>query len=268
VTTEGLSGTLCHYTTGEAAFGHILPTRRLRMSPYGQMRDPLENRELAFVSATSAAGLQSEARRLSHLASLIQLVRDRMALLSLTVDAEDGYDPEQEPFMRAWARAPLWEQYAEDHAGVCIAFDQASLVADISAALEPLGGATAAHRVVYLPRGFADTETSRIDLTQFNPYDLPALARFVIERHVDLFFVKALDWQSEHEFRVIHSSDEAPEDGYVQVPFRLESIRALIVGEKFAEWQLPAARMACDQARVQLLRIEWRSGLPQPTPVT
>ena len=36
-----------HYTTRDAAFGHILPTRKLRMSPYSAMRDPLEKQEVA-----------------------------------------------------------------------------------------------------------------------------------------------------------------------------------------------------------------------------
>lgn len=34
-----------HYTTRDAAFGGILLSRRLRLSPYGVMRDPLENQQ-------------------------------------------------------------------------------------------------------------------------------------------------------------------------------------------------------------------------------
>jgi hypothetical protein len=42
---DDLADTLCHYTTADAAFGHIVPSGELRMSPYARMRDPLENRE-------------------------------------------------------------------------------------------------------------------------------------------------------------------------------------------------------------------------------
>jgi hypothetical protein len=42
---------LCHYTTTDAAFEYILPTGQLRMSPDGLMRDPLEERHLAFSAA-------------------------------------------------------------------------------------------------------------------------------------------------------------------------------------------------------------------------
>jgi hypothetical protein len=231
------------------------------------MRDPLENRQLAFVSATPVENEPSEESRLWDLGWFIQLVRDRMTLLSLTVDADDGYRPEDEPFMRAWARASLWEKYAEEHAGVCIAFDRASILDDLLPDLKARGGATAAGQVVYLPRGFADTATSRIDLSQFNTYELPKVAEFVIERWHDLFCVKTLDWNSEHELRVIHSSSEVSDDGYVYVPFRASSIRAVVLGEKFPESRLSTARAVCNRAGVQLLRIEWRAGLPQPVPV-
>jgi hypothetical protein len=137
---------------------------------------------------------------------------------------------------------------------------------DLSAHLTARG-VTVAKRVDYSPRGFADTATSRIDLTRLNPYDLPALAQLVIDRQHDLFFVKALDWKSEHEFRVIHSPSGRSDEGYVYVPFRAESVRAVIVGERFADAGLRAARAVCDQVGLQLLCIEWRSGLPQPTPV-
>lgn len=262
---ESLSGALCHYTKSEAAFQHILQDQALRMSPYARMRDPLENRQLAFVSANEVGNLQAE-DSLLDLGWLIQQVRDRMVLLSLTGDAEDGYRPEHEPFMRAWARARLWEQYAENHAGVCIVFDRESILEDLSAHLTARGP-TAGKTVDYSPRGFTDTATSQVDLTRFNPYDLPALAQFVLERQHDLFFVKALDWKSEHEFRVIHSPSRPSDEGYVYVPFGVGSVRAVIVGERFAAERLHAARAACDHVGVQLLRIEWRCGLPQPTPV-
>jgi hypothetical protein len=48
-----LANTLCHYTTAEAAFEHIIPWGELLMNPYARMRDPLENRELSFGGVAS-----------------------------------------------------------------------------------------------------------------------------------------------------------------------------------------------------------------------
>lgn len=35
---------LCHYTRADTAFSHIIPSGKLKMNPYGKMRDPFENK--------------------------------------------------------------------------------------------------------------------------------------------------------------------------------------------------------------------------------
>jgi hypothetical protein len=113
--------TPCHYTSAEAALDHIIPAGRLRMSPYARMRDPLENRELTFVGSLPLDH-KPEELVLEELTDLmddatlrIRRIRNRMLLLSFTVDATVGYNDGDEPFMRAWARARMWEQYASNH---------------------------------------------------------------------------------------------------------------------------------------------------------
>jgi hypothetical protein len=256
-----LTGALCHYTSAQTAFDHILPSQSLRMSPYVRMRDPLENRELGFVSARPTGGDNDEGRLL-QMADLIQQVRRGMLLLSFSTDASRGYRRNDEPFMRGWARARMWEQYAENHAGVCIVFKREPLLEAVRAGATD-AGKVAAREVSYLPRGFADTDTHTVDLSRFNPFDLPGLARFVIEHQDDLFFVKALDWEGEHEFRIVELPPEARSEQYKVVPFGgPSSIAAVIVGERFPAWQLPGARAVCDRLDVRLLQLDWRAGIP------
>jgi hypothetical protein len=113
---DDLADTLCHYTTAEAAFQHIIPYGKLRMSPYVRMHDPLENRELTF----GAAGWDDDAQAkdlMEDVVDRILLYRDQTRLLSFTIDAVSGYTEGDVRFMRAWARARMWEQYASNHAG-------------------------------------------------------------------------------------------------------------------------------------------------------
>jgi hypothetical protein len=82
--------TLCHYTTAEVAFQHIIPYGTLRMSRYVRMRDPLENRELTF----GAAGWGDDAQAkdlMDDVVDRILLYRDQTRLLSFTIDAVSGY---------------------------------------------------------------------------------------------------------------------------------------------------------------------------------
>jgi hypothetical protein len=129
-----LANTLCHCTTAEAAFQHIIPTGFLRMSAYSAMRDPLENRELHISAASSAPPEESEADNtlMTVVKDGIDRVRDATRLLSFTIDATEGYTmPADLPFIRAWARARMWEQYGDNHAGVCIALNRERAVAHI-----------------------------------------------------------------------------------------------------------------------------------------
>jgi hypothetical protein len=65
-----------HYTTRDAAFGGILPSRSLRLSPYGAMRDP---------SRTSNGGLPSLVAKLISVAGQSQTAfRENPALRNLT----------------------------------------------------------------------------------------------------------------------------------------------------------------------------------------
>jgi hypothetical protein len=121
---DDLADTLCHYTTADAAFGHIVPSGELRMSPYARMRDPLENRELPFGGGASGDETEAHVKLMDRIVTAIRNVRDATRLLSFTVDAREGYTDSDLPFMRAWARARTWEQYASNHAGICIAFDR------------------------------------------------------------------------------------------------------------------------------------------------
>src|SRR3954467_8517325 len=76
---------LAHYTRAETAFAHILPERRLRMSPYRAMRDPLENKRPVIGQMTSASDEQEAQQRLfAAVQKEIGRVRDPYLLLSFT----------------------------------------------------------------------------------------------------------------------------------------------------------------------------------------
>jgi hypothetical protein len=267
-----LAGTLCHYTTAEAAFQHIMPSGLLRMSPYAQMRDPLENRELTFSGSGWMGGdadVDSELMDvMEEVVDRIHVFRDQIRLLSFTIDATKGYSDDDEPFMRAWARARMWEQYASNHAGVCIALDPKLALAHMEAHLRK-HGTVQSGEVRYTPRGFRNTATSTLQLDRFREGDIvDRVAEFAIEHEQDLFVTKTLDWESEHEFRVSLVADVGSDDEYIYVPIGddAKSVQAVTLGERFPEWQFPAAKYACEQVGVELLKIQWRVGLPWPLP--
>lgn len=266
-----LTGSLCHYTKADTAFQFIVPSLTLRMSAYSRMSDPFENRELMFSGRSRTPKSEDDMRELHgpfvDVCESIQRVRNRMLLLSFTVDATEGYTAADRPFMHAWARARMWQQYASDHAGACIVFDRERTIGNITAELHQVGSPTSAE-VAYSAQGFRGTSAADLNLDSFREDYSQKFGEFVRRNERDLFFTKTLDWQTEYEFRITVFPNEPARDGYLSVSFGgAKSIRAVIVGENFPTWQIPAAKAACDRHAITLLKMTWPGGRPWPAPV-
>jgi Protein of unknown function (DUF2971) len=256
-----------HYTSREAAFEHILPTGRLRRSPLTHVNDPLENRPWLFPGAylVDEDSPDADARK----ASLFRFVRgalriwDASKLLALSIDAPRGlgYQGRAEPFGRGWARARMWDQYAEGHRGVCLLFDREKLTEAVRALQEQGLGATYHGPVKYTNEGPLGSSLS-LDLQALPAEITPhVVAEFIDEHNEVLFFLKTSDWDTEFEYRFIVVSSRQ-EDVLVDYG---DAFAAVIVGERFPPWQRASGVEACQRAGVEALRLDWSTRRPRPT---
>jgi hypothetical protein len=252
-----------HYTTREAAFGDIIPQRRLRFSTYARMRDPMENKQWAFpaayfVSDDEPADLRERAYfEFHHRAAEIF---EQAHLLAFTVDTE--YPWPDELFGRGWARARMWEQYAEAHKGVCLMFDRGRLSQRISNDLHrQLNVRPYEKSVEYTPRGGELT----LDLAKF-PTPVPAdfVRDFIEENHHELFFKKTLDWETEHEYRF---ATTAPPGEPLYADYG-DALVGIIVGEKFPDWQRASAIESARQVGLVPQLMLWDNKHPVPVALT
>jgi hypothetical protein len=256
-----------HYTTREAAFEHILPTGRLRFSRYEHMRDPLENR--AWLIAAGGWGDKTPAQEEEEAAGfftfnrMADAVRRESRLLSLSVDSPEDLE-EPDPFFRGWARARMWEQYAETHKGACLVFDREALGVAVDTEIDHLKLPKANRGLVEYESGRSDTPMLDFDrLRGENPESY--VAQYVAEHFRTLFFMKTLDWEAEHEFRfsiIGPLGDPEPFEVFME-----KALVAVIVGELFPRWQIPGALEACHVAGAQPLRIAWDVGAPRLAPL-
>jgi hypothetical protein len=174
------SAYLCHYTRAETAFEYILPTGQLMMNPYGKMRDPYENKRPMFRSVSAwGEDADAQARIFWLLQREVAVSRDPMRLLSLTQgDTSLGGELEK-PFRCPWARARMWEQYGDNHAGACLMFDREALLQTLR---HKLGGRGAywEGEVEYTVAGFADCAGGSVMLGNFDE----ATLKDDVARHV------------------------------------------------------------------------------------
>jgi Protein of unknown function (DUF2971) len=190
---------LSHYTTAATAFERILPDGELRMSPYRLMRDPAENQDL-FPGTAFFGGRPDAERARGETVQSIREARDQIRLLCLTRDTT-SYEGRDSVFGCCWARARLWEQYAESHRGVCLVFDRAQLEQTLNAELSQQG-AVYLGEVEYTPAGPAVRAASIVDERIFDRATRPEA---VLDFIRNLFFLKAEDWATEYELRTATS---------------------------------------------------------------
>lgn len=262
---------LAHYTSADTAFRWILPDRRLLLNPYERMRDPLENRDLTFVGGGAFELPDATFERNIHLADAgIRAARKNFRLASFTQDAsnDDRHWSRARLLSCPWARPRMWEQYADNHRGVCLLFDKQLLI-------EGLSERFVCRAVVYSPEGYAGSDGAQgiRDLGIIDP-DRPETAVAAVHEHVmshfdDFFFSKTDDWAAENEFRIIRGAlpgvavvDDDGDNAYLAIR---DALRAVIVGEHFPNWQLPAAEAALAAfPEAELRRMSWHVGQPYP----
>jgi hypothetical protein len=262
-------GLLAHYTKASTAFEHILPGK-LRLSPYRLMRDPAENKDIRPNIFASGIGAEAD-RAIYEFYAQIKAARDRMRVLSLTRDGDGGGD--SSTFDCCWARPRMWEQYGDNHLGVCLLFDRARLERAIceqwpddqirqlgNVEYRRDGSAEVWRRTAYVPRGPSDEE------------DLAGMAADLIRDNPDAyFFLKSDDFATEYEYRVVLTASIRNEEEYAYVDYR-DSLVGVVLGERVPPWQRAAAIKACSTLEAKLGkgklgRIEWIHGRPRVFPV-
>lgn len=250
--------TLYHYTRLETAIEKILPTLKLRMSPFSQMRDPRESKAWPVV----AGGFPGD-RPLSVLDQawgegqrFMDQVKDRFKLLALTMDDVETPDP----YGRGWARARMWDRYADGGRGVCLAFDKRGLTETVMGQLQ--GGA---YPPACGPVEYRDEPlwTFTFDIDDL-AHDAPStIAERLYQDLETLFLRKLTDWQSEHEFRFIVETDDA-EPRHVDTR---GALRAICLGPETPREYRPAFAELCRPHAILVAQLTWWNSDPLVTGV-
>jgi hypothetical protein len=249
---------LYHYTHLRTALEFIFPEWQLRMTPFSLMRDPRESRNWGFEGSISDIfDAREQTMRFARLAEMVKELKDRTKVLALTQDDPTERDAESAVFGRGFAHPRLWEHYADDHRGVCLAFDRKTLTDILVGSFS--AGALHHGRVNYVDREIA------VDARRFlmeNIHGLPDAD--VINEHLgmyrdELFFTKLRDWETEAEYRFVLHTDHVE---HVHASIR-NSVRAVILGDAVSPSYVPALAAQCDPVTVPIWRMRWQEARPR-----
>ena len=247
-----------HYTKADTAFGAIVADQTLRLSPYNLMDDPFESQEWMIGGSGYVGEDDNLDQKWGERFALINKAKAETKVLSLSVDAA-GYEGRLDPFGRGYARASMWQLYADSHSGVCLAFDRDSLTEQLMPQLEALG------RTFHGPVQYHKGGITEVDLgAEFFVLDsaggdaLEDVERHIEDHHDALLFTKLADWQGEWEYRFVAVGEG---DDYVYCSIG-NSLRAVILGHKFPPWQGESARKLCEERGLALYRVHWEHWRP------
>ncbi len=253
----------------------MLDGGELWMNNMSRMDDPREKKEWRVRVALGPGGIgrtmllaADEANRMTDVC-----LRRGARIGCFTVDDKRTSASPDTLFHKGWARARMWDQYAAWHDGAVLAFDMdlvrrcdEAAAADSTPAGHPwksklFGSGTVQYLDEALELSLNMEDVDRAGL-------LDAIDDLQVGQGVPkkLYFTKNTDWASEREFRVVAVQwDEQgrPPDNVLKVRFA-ESLRAVIVGQGLAAFDLPSVKaQVARYPGVELLRCLWVNGAPQ-----
>jgi Protein of unknown function (DUF2971) len=244
---------LYHYTTLETALVHILPTLRLRLGPFSEMRDPREYKDW-WPSASGFGDFDKKEFERGYAASSarLNLLHAEFKLLSTTVDSDHA---DEGIFGRGFARSRLWNAYAGEGTGVCLILRKEDALRTLPQQLETVG--RLAHGAVHYANNAIRHELT-LGFDEILVGDLDAIADRIAERHLDaLFLTKNTEWESEREYRFVVRSPRQ----YEHVDIR-SCLHAVCRGPESAKTADRALRFFASELGIGLGLVEWHNNDP------
>jgi Protein of unknown function (DUF2971). len=259
---------LYHYTNPET-LQLILGSKSIRLSSLARMNDARESRKwYPSLQVDVEGGVTNDEHR-RWLTEIDEALRQRSKVACFTGDRfPSGPGEDGDEFHRGYARARMWDQYADHHKGACLIFDQVVLVQQAEHALG-IHGAVRFGRVSYIDRRVGDAK----GMLWFNASDLRRGVAEAAEQYLDsnwqeLLLTKNLDWASEEERRIL----------FVE-PGSIETIREFNFGGSLVSVVLGESSKPELQAQVVALarsaglpsgmvaQCSWFGGSPQVVPL-
>lgn len=263
-----------HYTSALGLF-RILESRKLRMGTYDGMNDPREAKEWVAEQLLLPPGKVTIESLTSHhevQKSLDRMLRGNARLACFAQD--DSTHSGTGLFHRGWARASMWDRYAQRHQGARLVFDRDEFIEAFEEFLNlfetQFGSSFSDKLVVTRTWGSVVYADKAREIQVSGTYPTPeslfeALDEMTNDGKVisQLYMTKNQDWMSEREFRVVAAFGTTRADFELIVTLPLTSLKAIIVGEAHA---FPRAIETLVSSNIphqpDILRCGWFSGAP------
>lgn len=263
--------TLFHYTKVETAIEYILTQKHLRLSPFSDLHDPYEYKDIEYDIADY--NTEKELIKAIEIGDTVSQKRKNGFKVACFCSNEKarifGVDNNEildsVPSLYGYANSRMWSQYANGHDGVCLVL--------LFSEIEMMG----------LFRPEIDGYTQRFSDIIVGPVDyrcelekpvlMPTMVselgekqyekKFMKDYYAKLFLQKSIDYRDENEFRICVYD---PKDKYVYMDIH-SSLVGVIIGDKVSYENKQKINWLCDSYGFvpDVREISWRQGKAEIT---
>jgi hypothetical protein len=244
-----LNKRLYHYTQSETLYKLILKNMKIKFSKYQFLNDPRESKTWPFVFYSK------ESKDYNNFSSKFfedfsKYILDNSYVFCCSRDNPQANENKLDiSFQSGFGHPRMWAQYAQNHTGVCIAFNKEKLHKAISITIdqetlfygpvEYLNSASGPQNNAYHIQYIEDIYKKGISATVNSL--LPKYSK-------EYFFTKHLDWQDEWEYRWICFSNKF-DDLYIPIE---DCIEEIIIGQDCSEFDIMEIKKACNLKNIKL----------------
>jgi hypothetical protein len=270
-----------HYTKKTIALEKILFEKKIKLGQFEFTNDPRETKERLFHFISSKGNKYRSKENANWIRDeVVRIINQEWKLLCVSLhhpklnpphvsilDRHEILNPNDSSslyfntFMAGSYRPRMWAQYAENHQGVCLKFNGTKLNDQIQNELrdrcEIFYG-----EVLYSDESLLERFT--VDLFDVFQSEQPTmvLRKLIRENYERLFFCKANDWETEHEWRwLVWGKENSAE--YVSIEGVIEEV---LIGVDFPKVYLPSLIKICEELDIPAGRMIWANGVPYLEP--
>ena len=262
----GVSSDFVYRYIGTDGLACTLETEQFRLNAWSSMNDPREAKNWVAAGPIRGSGSLTD----DEVSKRIDDVLRRSArLLALSQDREPESEAARPHLLhRGWARAAMWDRYAQGHRGACLVVDRTALsettrlIPAVDGRYTTWGKVTYKDEPVSIPIMGTFSSIGEVN---------DAIDQFLSQRYAisGLHMTKNRDWHTETEIRLAMIDQQLPErefDTALYIPV-CNAIKAVILGSEH-----PAPRLTAEGTRKLLgthapefFTCTWQGGVPKLT---
>jgi len=268
---------LFHFTKAETAIKFILFEKKLKFNALKNMSDPWENKKFEHYyknmdTKKSPEIFQKEEELHNNIKTYSKIAcfctNKPPNIVTIEFNPQSNFTMSKLKFVKdnyeilAYERSRMWNQYADNHKGVCIIFLKEQLRKAIKlqfTSMEPYKD-----YVKYSPQYSYFQEGLELDCNKLISSNSKTFVKEYLQSKKDyIFFLKNIDYRDEAEFRLVVYD---PKDTFNYLDIQ-DCIEVVLLGENCHDSIKKCIPNLCKELNIDCGIMEWRNGEPKPWPL-